>query len=292
MRTTVVMGSTLLALVALAALWGCGQAGGGAPRADVELAKTIRTGSGGAATQAAASTTTGWATLQGVFRYEGAAPGEVFLSTGGKDKEACSDKAPDRSLLVDPSTKGLASVVVFARKVSRVHESAEALKAEQGFFDQKQCYFLTQVLAVQVGQTILIKNSDPVAHNTNISPPIGASGNFNIPGGGSAQFTFNRDLKSPFAVNCSVHPWMKAWMFPRKDPYVAVSAADGTFSIKNLPAGEPLEFEVWHEKAKGNKVVADRADLKWNSAGRFKVTLAADEVKDLGTISLPAALFQ
>jgi hypothetical protein len=34
--------------------------------------------------------------------------------------------------------------------------------------------------------------------------------------------------------------------------------------------------------------VLDRSDLKWSPKGRFTITLQADEVKDLGTIEVPA----
>ena len=44
---------------------------------------------------------------------------------------------------------------------------------------------------------------------------------------------------------------MKAYIIARDDPYVAVTKPDGTFEIKNLPAGEDIEFQVWHEQAPG-----------------------------------------
>ena len=40
---------------------------------------------------------------------------------------------------------------------------------------------------------------------------------------------------------------MSGWVIARDNPYVAVSKADGTFEIKDLPAGE-LEFLAWHER--------------------------------------------
>ena len=55
----------------------------------------------------------------------------------------------------------------------------------------------------------------------------------------------------PVSVTCNIHPWMKAYAVFREDGYVAVSSGDGTFEIPDLPAGEPLEFQVWHERATG-----------------------------------------
>jgi hypothetical protein len=83
---------------------------------------------------------------------------------------------------------------------------------------------------------------------------------------------------------------MKAYVIFRKDGYVAVSAPDGSFEIADLPAGEPLEFQVWHARSSGSGggVVLERPDLKWNPKGRFVITLQADETKDLGTLEVPA----
>ena len=95
----------------------------------------------------------------------------------------------------------------------------------------------------------------------------------------------------PAVVTCNIHPWMRGYLVIQPHPYVAVSGKDGTFEIKNIPAGAPLELQVWHEAStSGNGAVqADRADLKWQSNGRFTVTLQPDEVFDLNEIKVPAA---
>ena len=40
-----------------------------------------------------------------------------------------------------------------------------------------------------------------------------------------------------FPVKCDVHPWMGAYVAVMDHPYFDVTEKDGTFSIKNLPAG-------------------------------------------------------
>jgi hypothetical protein len=195
-------------------------------------------------------------------------------------------KLLDRSLLVDPSSKGLANVVVFARKTTRVKE--ETPSATPVLFDQKQCEFLSPVFAARVGQPIDVKNSDPIGHNTNIA---GSDFNQLIPAGGSTTYVPKAETGMPTMVTCNVHPWMKAYMVFRKDGYVAVSAADGSFTIPDLPAGEPLEFQVWHERSTGpnGALGLDKSDLKWTPKGRFQITLEPDQVKDIGTLEVPAS---
>jgi hypothetical protein len=51
----------------------------------------------------------------------------------------------------------------------------------------------------------------------------------------------------PVQIGCDIHPWMRAWVVVVDHPYVAVTAEDGTFSIKDLPVGEH-QFRIWHER--------------------------------------------
>ena len=269
---------------------GCGPVRVSTPTADVAAAETLRgtllAAAGGEAATVAAAIGTGWATLKGRFVFAGT-PGAAKALVADKDTEVCgrSSKLLDRSLLVDPSSKGLSNVVVFARKTSRVKD-AEA--GQSLVFDQKNCEFLAPVFAARVGQSIDVKNSDPVGHNTNIA---GSDFNQLIPAGGSLPYKPKAETGMPTMVTCNVHPWMKAYMVFRKDGYVAVSAADGSFAIPDLPAGELLEFQVWHERSTGpnGALGLEKPDLKWTPKGRFQLKLDENEVKDLGTLEIPAS---
>jgi hypothetical protein len=252
--------------------------GGAVERLRTELVSSTTAADGG---EAEGATGTGWGTLKGRFVFAGT-PADAKALSVDKDTEVCSKdggKLLDRSLLVDPSTKGLANVVVFVRRSSRVRESAPA--DAPLVFDQKQCEFITPVFAARVGQEIDVHNSDPVGHNTNIS---GTSFNQLIPAGNGTLFKPAAETAMPTAVTCNIHPWMKAYIVFRKDGYVGVSAADG-------PAGEMLEFQVWHERSTGPNQALGLAqpDLNWTPKGRFQVKIEADEVKDIGTLEVPAA---
>ena len=281
------------ALVALLAVAGCSDGRVGQPVADVSAAERIRgllsdTSAVAGNADEAAATGTGWGTLTGRFVFAGT-PGEARALVVDKDTEVCSKdgmRLVDRSLLVDPSSKGLANVVVFARKASRVKETSPP--ETQLVFDQKQCEFLTPVFAARVGQPIDVHNSDPVGHNTNIA---GTSFNQLIPAGQGTIYKPDAETGMPTMVTCNIHPWMKSYIVFRKDGYVAVSAADGTFTIPDLPAGETLEFQVWHERSTGpnGALGLSKPELKWTPKGRFQVRIEPDEVKDIGTLEVPAA---
>ena len=276
----------------LLACVGCGQGRVAVPDADAEAAGRIRatlvsaSSSGGTETVAAV-TGTGWGTLKGRFTFAGAS-GQPKALVVDKDTEVCSKggmKLLDRSLLVDSSSKGLANVVVFARKTSRVKA---AVSETPLVFDQKNCEFISPVFAARVGQPVDVRNSDPIGHNTNIA---GSSFNQLIPAGQGTAYKPDAETGMPTMVTCNIHPWMKAYAVFRKDGYVAVSSPDGSFTISDLPAGEMIEFQVWHERSSGpnGAVGIEKPDLKWTPKGRFQIKLEPDEVKDLGTLEIPAA---
>jgi hypothetical protein len=282
-----------------AVLTGCDRQANLGPVANIQAAREIRNaltaGSSSAAQGAeAVSTGTGWATLRGQFVYDGTPPQRPPYIVS-KEHSICAPggQAPlQERLVVDDDSRGIQNVAIYLREASRVHESAQP-KTDSIVFDQKVCVFLTHVMAVSVGQPIQIKNSDPTGHNTKIE---GRANKFNqtIPSGGAIPFTPQREESAPAPVSCSIHPWMSAYLFPRNNGYVAVTDAEGRFEIANLPAGEPIEFQVWHESggAAGQGLVGatpDAPELKWSDRGRLSVTLQADEVKEIKVVVPPSA---
>lgn len=285
----------LCAAAGTASLSGCGKASAFNPSPDLEVAKKLRAGIGGAAggaegsaENAAAPTGTGWGTLKGKFVYAGDAPAPSFL-TASKDIDVCGQQVPDQQLVVDSATKGVSNILVFARKVSRVNKpEGAAEEAKPVLFDQKKCVFLTHVLGTEVKTPLEFKNSDTVAHNSSFSPGgLNAGTNPNLTPNATSMYKFAQAMAAPAPVTCSIHPWMKAYVIARDDPYFAVTAPDGTFEIKDLPAGEDIEFQVWHELAPGGLV----AKSAWTK-GRFKLKVPADGVEDLQTIEVPASAFR
>ena len=46
---------------------------------------------------------------------------------------------------------------------------------------------------------------------------------------------------------CDVHPWMIAFIGVVSYPYFAVTGTDGTFEIRDVPAGAQT-IQAWHER--------------------------------------------
>jgi plastocyanin len=285
----------LFGALALLTSPGCTRASGDVG-ADREAAKEIRekllakaADAGDAATTVTDAGPAGFTALKGQFVLGAGTVDIKLLDVNSRpdDRHACAPggQVPrDNSLIVDDATRGIADIVIFARKTKHKHESA--LKPEQSevVFDQKQCLFLSPAFVAQVGQTIQVKNSDPVGHNTNIQ---GTGFNQIIPVNQSTSFEVKSQVETAREVGCNVHPWMKAYMWFRKDGYFAVTNKDGTFTIENLPAGELIEFQVWHARATTGLALTV-PELKWDAKGRFRVTLEPDSPKDLGKLEVPA----
>ena len=114
--------------------------------------------------------------------------------------------------------------------------------------DQKNMVFIPRVLPVVAGTTVDFHNSDAVLHN--VFSPDACADHFNLgtwPQGQVKSFTFK---KACFAsLLCKVHPEMEGFVTVMPTPYFAVTEADGSYAIKDVPDGS-YTVKVWHPKLK------------------------------------------
>jgi plastocyanin len=232
-----------------------------------------------------------WGTIKGKFVFGGSVPAATDLKAD-KDVEVCGKHKLVNEELVVGADKGIANVVVFVRdKAVKVNPELAAAAAKQKVeLDNASCRFEPHVVFVQTGQELVIKNSDTVGHNSNVATVKNPPSNSLIPAGGSSPLKFSAEEAIPAQVTCNIHPWMKAWVLVRPNPYAAVSKADGTFEIKGVPAGE-LELQFWHEKAGYLAEMTIGGKAEKVSKGRMKVNVPAAG-KDMGDIVLDAGVFK
>lgn len=242
---------------------------------------------GGGITSASADE---WGTLKGKFVLGGDAAAPAAL-TIDKDVEVCGKHKLVAEELVVGDGKGIGNVVVFVRdkKIKVKPELEAAAKSAKPVLDNQNCRFEPHVLFVQVGQEFVIKNSDTAGHNSNIGS-IKSPSNDLIPAGGQVTKKFTAEEAVPAQVTCNIHPWMKGWIVIRDNPYAAVSKADGSFEIADLPA-EEVELQFWHEKAGyiGEMTIGGKKETV--KKGRMKKAIKAGD-NDLGEIVLDAGLFK
>lgn len=169
-----------------------------------------------------------------------------------------TEKPKTRFYMVSPDG-GLADVFVYlvGSEIKAPAPSAPAL------LDQKGCEYLPYILGMQVGQKLLVRNSDPVLHNVHATPKINKE--FNL-----AQMAGGKDIERVFdqsevfvRFKCDVHPWMFAYVGVLPHPYHAVTDKDGNFKIAGVPPGK-YKLAAFHRKT---HVTDDKAQVQEITVG-------------------------
>jgi hypothetical protein len=213
-------------------------------------------------------------------------PARVLVEKGRapKDPEVCArdEAVPNRELVVDPKTKGVAYGFAYLVKPRGGNPGAvkELLaRSPKAEIDQKNCEFTPYVLAIHQDQTLVIKSSDPVNHNVRYAAFSNSAFNQILAPKGQIEVKLIAERR-PIVVACDIHAWMKAYLMVFDHPFFATTGSDGSFEIKGVPAGEQ-NLLLWQEKVG----YVGFTDPNKKAQGRT-VTVRAGEVTDVGAISI------
>lgn len=201
-----------------------------------------------------------WTTITGrvVFPANKPVPPRNPLNVN-QNQKVCLAKGPilDESVIVNPKTRGVKNVVVFLRpnannanaafKADEIHPADAKRKAAEVVIDQPCCMFTARVTCARVGDTIVVKNPAGIVHNFFWDSANNGSHSVNVPA--NQTWKMPKPLveeRAPIQYKCTVHPWMTGYVRIFDHPYFAVTDDDGTFEIKNAPAGN-YRIVFWHE---------------------------------------------
>ena len=164
-------------------------------------------------------------TIKGRVRLTGKSPGNAVIRMGvdpmcGKMN---AGKQVVQEQVVVSADGGLANAFV------RLQGSfpRAAAPTQPVTIDQRACFYIPRVVGAQVGQTLQVRNSDPMLHNVH-SLSSGTNG-FNV-GQPSAGMVYTFQLKQEeimLRLKCDVHRWMTAYIGVVSHPYFAVSGTGG-----------------------------------------------------------------
>ena len=166
-----------------------------------------------------------------------------------KNLETCGKGEREIPEVVVSKDGGLQETVVYLHKVDKGKAWANP-QGEEYLLNQKGCRFIPYLQIIPRDETLIVHNSDPVLHNIHVRELIRRARrtmfNFGQPKQGQRVPKKIHTIRSSrIKVECEAHDFMHAWMFAAKNPYYAVSTADGSFTIDQVPPGE-YTIHAWH----------------------------------------------
>jgi plastocyanin len=205
--------------------------------------------------------------VSGVVSFKGVAPKIKPLDMTA-DPGCPTGPQPSDAVLVNNGK--LANVFIYVKE--GLPQGAFAVPTEPVTLDQKGCRYSPHMLGIMAGQPLKITNTDTADHNIHDMPSKNQAFN-------ESQMPTDKPISKTFPtaemmipVQCNQHPWMRAYINVMTHPYFAVSAADGRYTIKNLPPGEYTLVAV-HEKF-GEQTMKVKVSPKMDTDERFVFTAA------------------
>jgi hypothetical protein len=146
---------------------------------------------------------------------------------------------------------------------------------------QKGKRFQPHVLAIPIGSTVDFPNFDPIFHNA-FSNFAGQPFDTGLYRPGSTQrVQFRRD--GVVRVFCNIHSSMSAVILVLRTPYMAITKADGSYTIAGVEPGE-YRFHVWHERASPGTLAKLEKTVRINAA---PVEEAIIHISESGYLEIP-----
>jgi hypothetical protein len=180
-------------------------------------------------------------TIHGQVVFHGSPPAQTLLPVY-KNRHICGNQVLDESLLVGPNG-GVSHVVAVLEGITTGKSPSSTLAV----LDNRSCAFVPRVQTIMVGQSLELRNSDPILHDAHARLNFhGTLFNVGLPVWRRVRHQF-RD-PGLVVVDCNVlHTWMRAYIIVTDHPYATVTDTAGRFTLDQVPAGQ-YTLRLWHEQ--------------------------------------------
>ena len=181
--------------------------------------------------------------ISGTIKLDGTPPANPVLKIS-KDTELCGESMSADYYMVN-ADGGLKNVVVAIENIDagKAYDKKAIVP-----FQNKDCMFGPHVSVAVKGQKLGIVSHDSVLHNTHLysGDKLKTMYNIALP---LQDKVIKKRLKKDGVVTakCDAHDWMLGYVYVAKNPYISVSAEDGSFAISDVPPGK-YKITIWHEK--------------------------------------------
>ena len=218
--------------------------------------------------------------ISGTITVDGAMPAPRDLRV--TSDEAVCGEAVDESLV--STGGGLPDAVVWLEGVAAGKPRARLRRYE---VNQMRCALEPRLQAVEAGGAINVHSHDPITHRTRfIAQPAGSvlSVVREVDAGQVVPDEKSTARAGLVEIRCEQHPWTQGWLAVFDHPYFAVTGADGTFLLEDVPPGT-YTLVVWHERGERStqRVTVAAGQRCVQTSARNSLTYAALKATVYGT---------
>jgi hypothetical protein len=196
--------------------------------------------------------------VTGHVKYEGVLPKAKLVDMSKEPNCAKQyNTPPTTETAVGGPANALANVVVYISAGAPDEASSGHVS-----LTQYGCRYFPHVLALQAKQEVWVRNEDAVSHTIHLMTKSNPELN-KIQGPNAPEFAIANDKPEFIKVKCELHPWMKGIIAVLKNSHFAVTEADGSFKLPDLPPGK-YTITVWHESfgTESQQIIVGGGDTK------------------------------